>query len=209
VVSHGLEASGQIISRGNLLSLVASGGGMSGVIAAQGNLGLSLTVAGLNTRLGGIVSNGPFSGSVVILGQQLADAVLQGPMFGDYAVEGGILGNLWIDGGLSATGKVVSGGQIGDPTQGTTFRLDGPNCGIIAADGNISFCGHAPGGYVFNDVGAAPGNPNAAAINAIFTNGGSPLALDISGLDLRGLALILLDLQNLKVVKGTLTGPVP
>jgi hypothetical protein len=89
------------------------------------------------------------------------------------------------------------------------FYCEGSNKGIIAADGKILFGGTAPTGYVFNNVGATAGNLNAAAINAIFTNNKLPLALDLSGLDLGGLALILRDLQNLKVVNGTLTGPVP
>ncbi len=203
--------SGRIISRGNLVSQITSDGGLSGVIAAQGNLGLNRTVAGENTRFGGILSNGPVSGSVVILGQQIADATINGGFKGGhYAVEGGILGNLLINGGLDASSALVSGGQIGASALGTTLTVNGDNKGIIAAAGNIIFGKHAPKDYVFNNVGTNTQNPNAAALSAIFTNNGSILALDVNPLDLKGLALILVDLENLAVgSNGSLTGPVP
>jgi hypothetical protein len=210
VQAQGGGISGRIISRGNLISLVSASGGISGVIAVQGNLGVIWTISKTTTRLGGLVSgNGTVaSGSIVVLGQQLGDVSLNGTLSGSYAVKGGIVGNLSVGGGLGTTGKVISGGEIGDPGQNTHFTFTGTNSGIIAAEGKISFYKGAPGGYVFNNVGTS-GNPNAAAINAIFTYNGIPLALDLSGLDLGGLASILLDLQNLKVVNGTLTGPVP
>ncbi len=202
--------SGRIISRGSLVSQITSGGDLSGVIAVQGNLGLNRTVAGQNMRFGGIVSNGPVSGSVVILGQQIADVTINGGLNGGhYAVEGGILGNLLINGGLDALSALVSGGQIGASALGTTLTVNGDNKGIIAAAGNIVFGKHAPKGYVFNQVGTNLQNPNAAALRAIFTNNNLPLALDVSGLDLQGLTLILLDLQSLRVANGTLAGPVP
>ena len=63
-------------------------------------------------------------------------------------------------------------------------------------------------GHLFNDVGATPGNPNAAAIDAIFTDNGQPLGLDLSGDPLGGLELILEDLAALYVnSKGNLAGP--
>jgi hypothetical protein len=208
-IGGGLSATGQIISRGNLFSQITLDGGLSGVIAVQLNLGLNRTVRGQNTRFGGILSNGPASGSVVILGQELGDVTIHGGLSGNYAVKGGILGNLLIDGGLSSTGKTVCDGQVGDPTQNTMFNVSGNNKGIIAAYGKMLLNVTGPTGYVFNNVGSS-GNPkNATAINAIFTSNNLPLALDLSGLDLGGLASILLDMQNLKVVNGTLTGPVP
>ena len=54
------------------------------------------------------------------------------------------------------------------------------------------------GGSVFNNVGATPGNPNAAAIDAIFTDNGQPF--------LTGYEEILEDLAALKVSGGNLTG---
>ncbi len=65
-------------------------------------------------------------------------------------------------------------------------------------------------GSVFNNTGAIAGDPNTAAIKAIFTNGGAALNLDVTGQDLQGLALILLDLRNLTVdSSGKLGGPTP
>ncbi len=205
VQAQGPGITGQLISRGNLFSQVTSNTGISGVIAIQGNFGLNRTVGGKNVRFGGLLSNGTVTGSIVILGQELGDVRINGGLAGNYAVKGGILGNLLIDG---TSGKLVSGGQIGSATEGTAFSLNGGNTGIIAADGNIILLPTGPTGNLFNDVGTS-GNANAAAINAIFTNNGAALGLDVNPLDLHGLALILTDMQNLKVTKGVLTGPVP
>ena len=54
-------------------------------------------------------------------------------------------------------------------------------------------------GWVFHDVAATPDNPNAAAIDDIFTEGGKPLAFDVTGLDGAGLNQILDDLAALTV----------
>ena len=63
-------------------------------------------------------------------------------------------------------------------------------------------------GYVFNDVGATPGNPNAAVIDAIFTDDGQPLGIDLPGDPLGGLDLILEELAALTVgPNGNLTDP--
>ena len=101
----------------------------------------------------------------------------------------------------------MSGGKIGDSALGTKFVLNGSNRGIIAAIGPINFS-KRPSGHLYENVGAAPGNPNAAAIRAIFTDGGVLLALDLTNLDLLGLARIIEDLLALKVGPGgNLTGP--
>ncbi len=73
------------------------------------------------------------------------------------------------------------------------------NNGIVAAIGQIRVGSGALGGYEFNDVGAAPGNPNAAAIDAIFTDEDQPLELDLPHQPLGGLALILEQLAALYV----------
>lgn len=57
---------------------------------------------------------------------------------------------------------------------------------------------------------AAANATNAAAIGAIFTQGGVTLRFDLSGQDRQGLAAILLDLRNLVVSSaGNLAGPTP
>jgi ELWxxDGT repeat protein len=197
---------GRLISRGRLVSQVLADGGISGVIAAQGDLGVRIG----SSRLGGIVANGGLSGQVVTLGALVGDVTINGGLHGGRMIaRGGILGNLTVNGGLDAAAAVVSAGIIGDPAAGTAFILNGDNKGIIAAEGAIRFGMKAPQGAVYNDVGAVPGSPNAAAMDAIFTNNGQPLEFDISGLDLAGLNLILADLLALKVgADGNLTGPV-
>lgn len=197
---------GRIISRGNLLSAINSDGGISGVIAAQGNLGA--VVGPANTRVGGILSNGNFSGQLVVLGSEYGNVILHGGLnSGRVAVKGGIFGNLLIDGGLDSSAALVSDGAIGSPAAGTRLTVTGRNAGIVAANGSIN---SAPiGGVVFNNAGATPGNPNAAAIDAIFTQQSAPLALDVLPQDLQGLSSILQDLAASRLnAKGILTGPI-
>jgi hypothetical protein len=206
-----IGTTGEIISRGDLISFInTNGGNFDGLAAAQGNLGKTFTSSsGQSTRLGGILSNGRFSGSIVVLGYVIGDMRFNGgPSFtGRIAAKGGIVGNLLIGGGIDTTAAIVSGGEIGDPTLGTKFTFNGSNKGILAAKGLMTFNGAAPGGSVFNNVGNS--GPNASAIDAIFTDQGSPLSFDVGPLDLAGLGLILTDLHALKVGPGgTLTGPV-
>jgi hypothetical protein len=106
---------------------------------------------------------------------------------------------------------IVSGGEIGDATLGTTLSVTDRNDGIVAAVGQINLGEGSLGGYVYNDVGASPGNPDAAAIDALFTNDGQPLGLDLPNQPLAGLELILEDLAALYVDSdtGDLAGPTP
>jgi hypothetical protein len=205
---------GELISRGDLVSQVnVHGGTFTGTVAVQGSLGRQFTPQGTPrpVRLGGLTTNDPFGGQLVVLGVDLGDlsfgASLKG---GRLAVKGGIAGNVAITGDVDPTGAVVADGPVGDPKLGTSLTLSGNNRGILAARGPITFGQPVHGGSVFNNVGATPGNANAAAIDAIFTDGGQPLALDRTGLDLGGLKLILQDLAALYVgPRGNLTGPRP
>jgi hypothetical protein len=198
---------GRIISRGNLISAITANGGISGTIAAQGNLGTYATVAGVTTRQGGVLSNGTFSGELIVLGDAIGDVTLHGGLQGgDVAVKGSIVGNMLVDGGLDRSSAIVAGGAIGSATNGTALTVHGHNAGIIAAKAAIRFAGGSPGGWVFNN---AAGTSSAAAIDALFTNGGQPLAFDVNSGDLQGLNLILQDLLRLQVAgNATLTGPV-
>lgn len=201
--------SGQLISRVNLISSIDADGGIQGVIAAQGILGAIVMEPGdQSLRLGGLESDGSFSGDLVILGEVLADMVFNGCLRdGRIAAEGGIVANLTINGGLDAASAVVSRGEIGDPTYGTQFAVNGNNKSILASQGVMYFGKHAPGGEVFNGVGTSCAT--AAAIDALFTNGGQPLEFDLTGLDLGGLELILTDLSALYGSRhGQLTGSV-
>jgi RTX calcium-binding nonapeptide repeat (4 copies) len=204
--------SGEVVSRGDLISsITANGGSLTGVVAAQGNLGKTFTSSsGQSTRLGGILSDGRFTGTIAVLGSVIGDMRFNGGLKfgGRIAAKGGIVGNLRIDGGLDSTGAIVSGGEIGDPTLGTKFTFNGSNKGILASKGAMNFDGGAPGGALFNNVGNTGANANA--IDAIFTDHGTPLGFDVGPLDLAGLDLILADLYALRVGSGgTLTGPVP
>jgi hypothetical protein len=204
--------SGRLVSRGDLVSQVTTHGdrALSGVIAAQGNIGKNFTWAsGQSVRLGGIVANG-VSGDIIALGTILGDIRIDGGLRGGrIAARDGIVGNLTINGGLDATSAVVSGGGIGDAGLGTQLTVHGANKGFIAARGAVVAAGHLDG-FVYDNVGATPDNPNAAAIDAVFTELGEPLAFDVSGLDLAGLDDVLRDLAALHVGSdGNLTGPTP
>ena len=206
---------GRIISRGNLISSVRSDGGSTGMIAVQGNLGAVSSLLGTPTRVGGLLVNGGFDGQLIVLGNDYGDLTFHG---GRIAVEGtggtgsGILGNVIVDRGFYPTGAIgagsaiVSGGEIGDATDGTSLSVADGNQGIVAAIGTIlTASGTNLGGSVFNQ---AAGTSNAAAIDAIFTDQGQPLALDLPGNPLGGLELILQDLAALYVASnGKLAGP--
>src|SRR5262249_30089305 len=70
----GADISGKLISRGNLISQINSGGAISGVIASQGDIGgIQYGWAGRFTRYGGIQTTGALSGQVVALGNILGD----------------------------------------------------------------------------------------------------------------------------------------
>jgi hypothetical protein len=156
------------------------------------------------------VANGGLSGEVVTLGCLIGDVTVNGGLRGGrIAAKGDILGNVTVNGGLDSSAAIVADGVIGDAAAGTALTVNGDNKGIIAARGPIRFGKKPPKGAVYDNVGAVAGSPNAAAIDAIFTNRGQPLAFDLSGLDLAGLNLILADLLALKVgADGNLTGPV-
>ncbi|HMF19134.1 MAG TPA: hypothetical protein VKE98_18130, partial [Gemmataceae bacterium] len=201
--------SGKLVSRGDLISQVTlTGTVLTGVIAAQGNVGKIFTPSsGPATRLGGVLVSNPFDGEVVTLGTIYADMRFNGGLkSGRIAAKGGIVGNLTTN-GIAANGAVVSGGKIGDTSWGTQFTVNGTNKGVIAAEGPIRFGGSAPGGNVFSSATSS----NAAAIDAIFASNGQALSsFDVSGLDLANLNLILADLANLHVdSSGKLTDTTP
>jgi hypothetical protein len=210
---------GRVISRGNLVSRIDAGD-FSGVIAAQGDIGVAyVNPMGQLVRFGSITAHSP-SGSIVALGNMFSDFNSNGGFSARIAVKGraiaglapgrfGILGGVNVSvGGMRAGSAVVSGGVIGDAAGGTFFSVSGAVKGIVAAKGDINMNVNGnPGSGIFEN---AKGQ-DAAAIDAIFTyNNGQPLAFDLTGLDLAGLGLILDDLTALKVgPDGHLTGPVP
>lgn len=213
---------GQIISRGNLVSSVSTNGAFSGVIAAQGDLGAiqrdshgnAVLTGNALTRFGGITIAGNDSGQILALGNVFGNVTISGTMTGRMAVEGravsglaatrvGILGNVSVN-SFAAGSAIVSLGLAGDATGGTTVHLGSAN-GFVAAGGsvNLSSTTIAASNLLQNQTGA-----NLAAISAIFTNGGFPLLFDTGG-TLNGLALIETDLTNLKDTSGVLSGTVP
>ncbi len=122
---------GRIISRGNLVSHISSQREFSGVIAAQGDIGVAYVNAGGQlVRFGGLLSNGQLSGSIVALGNILGDIEAKNGVDGRIAAKGrvipglsssriGILGNFNISGNLEVGSAIVSGGVIGDAAGGT------------------------------------------------------------------------------------------
>ncbi|MHB1559304.1 MAG: beta strand repeat-containing protein, partial [Isosphaeraceae bacterium] len=207
---HGL--SGRIISRGNLLSQVVSDGGISGVIAVQGNIGTTFTYpSGQVVRINSgsspsVLSNGPFSGQMIVLGNIIGDVTLNGGMRdGRIAVQGSILGNLTIHGVLDLDSALVAGGSIGSTSYGTTLSIDNIQ-GIVAAVGSINAgkvnANHALD-YQANDT------LDESVIDAIFSQGVSPLSpadlLDqTTPEDLLNLTQMQVNLKSLTVKNGKL-----
>lgn len=223
VISAKLGISGQIISRGNLVSSL-SAKGFTGVIAAQGNIGVlvnspvSPNVVGPAsplTRFGGINISGNDSGQIIALGNVLGDITVTGTLSGRIAVQGqaisglasgrdGILGNVRI-GKFASSAAIVSGGMIGDAAGGTGFKGN-VKSGFLAADGDIVL---AKGAKVSaaNLLADLSSTSNGASLDAIFTDNLEPLYFDTGG-DLVGLGRIELDLSSLMLANGSLSGTI-
>jgi hypothetical protein len=203
-VHVGGSLTGRLISRGNLVSTVLVDGDISGVIAAQGDLGALQRDsqgqavqdrAGHLSRFGGVVADGSFDGQLVVLGNVFGDLRVD-RLTGRIAVQGqavpgldagrsGILGNVWLEDGMSKTGAILSGGLIGDTVGGTALHADKLK-GIVAAKGAISLGGdtsadHAA--FFAGNLGSTAGNPSTAVINAVFQTPFDTNFLDLAGLD--------------------------
>jgi len=223
-ISSATAMTGQIIVRGNLISTVTVGGTFSGVIAAQGNVGVIQTnsggaavvgSAGALTRFGGITISGADSGQIISLGNVFGNILVTGSLTGRIAVEGqavsglaslrvGILGNLTV-GTFASGGAIASGGLVCDATGGTTASLGSSPAGFVAAEGVVNQTTN----YLTanNLLASLQGTANGSVLTAIFTNGGNGLLFDTGG-TLQGLDLIETDLANLKDTSGKLSGTI-
>ncbi len=202
--------SGQIISRGDIISEIESFGNFAGVVATQGNIGTFFPLStGTNMRLGGVSFDGMVSnGRLVALGNIIGDVSIFGGLVGGrIASQGSILGNLTIDGSIDANSAIVSGGSIGSTLYGTTLNSGVIN-GIVAAVGSISVgkIGSTNNAlyYKANDT------QDAAVIDAIFSQGVTPLSAadpfdQTTPGDLLNLTQILVNLSALKVKNGHLS----
>jgi len=228
---------GKIISRVNLISSIRSDGGMSGLIAAQGNIGtiqrnpatgkavVGTDVAHSLTRFGGILVNGGMSGQIVALGNVFGDITLNGGISGRIAVHGqqlselaagryGILGRLTINGTIDANAAIVSGGVIGDDGVYVVGTTDSDAYGTQITFGSDKGILAADFDINFGQTGkiySAGVFENAAGT----TNGAVINAIFTQGnvplaFDNGGLDLILGDLAKLRVdaKTGNLTGTV-
>ena len=223
-ISSKLAITGQIISRGDLISSITTGGALSGVIAAQGNIGAVLTDSegnaitknGKLTRFGGITIKGNDSGEIIALGNIFGNLTINGQLTGRIAAKGaavsgldssrsGILGNIKVTSAFSATAAVVSGGVIGDAAGRTTFSCGAAN-GCLAADGSINLAKKVPASNVFAN---SQGTANGAAIDAVFTDASVPLQISNGAAGLTALVLIGSDLNALQISDGSLAGTTP
>jgi hypothetical protein len=195
--------SGQIISRGDLVSTVRADGGISGLVAAQGNLG---AFDSANYRFGGMnVGGSGLTGQVVALGNFIGDVTINGGLkSGRIAAGGSIIGNMTIGGGLDANSVIVAAGSIGG--SGTNLTLSGGINGIIAALGAITFKQTPPpSALVFQNVVSGTTQAaieDAAAIDAVFELPGdqSITTFDQSPRDLANLNTLIGNLSRLRAV---------
>jgi hypothetical protein len=203
-------SSAAIISRGNLVSAVSiSGTGTTtGVIAAQGNLGASSG----STRYGGVTITGVLGGQVVALKNIIGDITVSGGMkSGRIAAEGSIVGNVTVSNGLDSASAIVGRLSICGGSYGTAVNLSGTVAGFVASEGTVALGSKTSlklGSTLFNSSDAGPGTASAAAIDAVFEDGGvliSSLDKTTPG-DLNELTTVLLPhLLKLKVSSGALT----
>ncbi|MGO9478591.1 MAG: hypothetical protein ACLQAH_13200 [Limisphaerales bacterium] len=216
---------GQIIARGNLVSSVKINGAFSGVIAAQGDIGAIqrdangnavMTAKNALTRFGGISIGGNDSGQIIALGDFFGDVSVGKTMTGRIAVAGqavaglaaarcGILGNVTIH-SFAPGSAIISGGMVGDLT-GNTIVTVGDAKGFVAAKGGVNLK-KSTNIAAANLLQNIQSGSNLAALNAIFTNGGSSLLFDTGG-SLHGLALIETDLTHVQDNNGVLSGSIP
>jgi hypothetical protein len=208
---------GQIISRGSLISQMDAAGGIYGSIAVQGDIGAFATNLSFTspTRVGGIATDTQDIGNIIAMGEIIGNVTLAGGLLqsGLIATRGSILGNVAINGLVAPTAKIISGGSIGSAALGTGISF-GANEGIVAAYGVIINKLNSPTvttGYYSSDAGAVPppNNFDAEAIDAVFeTVSGSFLTgfdLFAEG-DLEGLNDILIEMALLHVADGHLSG---
>lgn len=218
---------GSLICRGDLVSYVMVSGGFTGVIAVQGDIGAIrrtsagdavTTSSGALTRYSGIAIGGNVTGQIVALGNVFGDIRIGGSLTGRLAVGGravaglsatriGVLSNVVIKSVFASSAAVASGGLIGDSVSKTVFSC-GKAQGLLAADGSVNLARSvrvAPANLFQNQEGGA----NGAVIDAIFTDGLSPLTFDTGG-TLAGLSLVEADLASLHAsTSGALTGTAP
>ena len=221
-IHAGGSITGQIISRGNLVSSISTNGAFSGVIAAQGDFGaIQRTGAGVAvtsathslSRFGGLQVAGNDSGQIIVLGNVFGDVSVSGIMTGRLAVSGqsvsgltasrmGILGNVSV-GSFGSAAAIISEGLVGDVTGGTSVYLGAP-AGFVAAGGAVNLRSTTlPAGLLLAGVS---GN-NLLALQAVFTSNNAVLLFDTGG-PLAGLSLIEMDLANIKDNGGVLGGTV-
>ena len=214
---------GEIISRGDLISTIQVRGTFSGVIASQGDIGVAIrdstgepvtSRSGLWTRFGGITIRGGDSGQILVLGNIFGNVTIHGVLSGRIAAAGqqvsgwgasriGILGNLRL-GSMGANGAVVSGGLIGDGADKTVFS-GGRVLGLVAAGGevNLTRSTRVAAGNLFENSNAA-GNMDGPVISSIFINSAGQPSFDLTPDDLQGLAGMLTNLADLQGVDGSL-----
>jgi hypothetical protein len=211
---------GQIVSRGDLISSVVVKGSFTGTVAVSGNIGVFVPdKTSSQVLFGAITVSGKTSGSILVLGNVYSDITLKGAFSGRIAAtantsssetltanaRAGILGNLKIA-SMAAGSAVVSGGQIGDPTLGTRITCGGVK-GILAAAGGITLAKSVKvsSSLFFQNCGGAS-TANGAVIAAILSNSNGVAAFDLnSSGDLLGLATMKARLQALRVVNGALS----
>jgi hypothetical protein len=186
-----LPAGSKLVSYGNLISKVTVGT-LGGVIAAQGNIGALVS----GSRFGGITASSLASGSDILsLGTIYGDINISGTASGRIGAKVGILGNLIIS-NLAKNTAVVSGGNIGDATLGTSMNIGTFN-GFVAAIGTVRNTGKT--GTIFQSPLTSG---DQTEINNIWN---SAATFDTGG-TLVGLNTLLTKLNSLAVSGGHLTG---
>jgi hypothetical protein len=211
--------SGSIISRGNLISQVNADTNLTGLVAAQGTIGIYDSAS--NTRFGGVQSGGALSGRVVTLADILGDLNFKGGLkSGRITAGGSIRGNTIIGGTFDLTSAIVAVGNIGDSTFQTALSVPTVS-GFIAAIGKVTFSNTPNSTTLSRTISQATGT-NATEINYIFSylpNGSATntliLNFDLTGEPspyatpapaLTGLNLIVADFAALSFSNGTLGG---
>jgi len=208
VYAHG-AITGEVISRGTLVSLVSTDTNLTGLIASVGDIGVNdFNKNGQPARFGGVTVNGVNSGQIITLGNIIGDVASTYLIGGRIAAKGSILGNTTIYGTFAVNSVIVAGGSIGNSATGTGLSVYNVS-GIIAAKGSITIKrnGNLSAATIISNI-SPPQNSNAtlssAAIDAVFSSGGvSVTSFDVGFLDLANLNTIRQNLSRLRATTGS------
>jgi hypothetical protein len=218
VRAGGSGLTGQMLVRGDLISQVAVSGGISGLLAIEGNVGVGVIEGATVKRLGGILSSsGELSGQIIVFDSvEGGRTKKKGKVIGDIFIAGGIrnggrlavqgdIDSLIVNGRIDSSSAMVVGGSINSLVVGDVE-------GIMAVNGAIDSLkiGKTDKAQFYGQklADSVQPSPSAAAVDAVFLRDqidGGVSSFDDNDLDLFYLSLVRDRLNRLSASNGQLS----